>query len=436
MKIGEQLADEFKQIMKELNVEKAANDFIEVNQQHVVKKNIQQNTNPKKKTKNAKINANQPLNKSKQSKSISNRPKIAQKKHPKKLKKESLDEERILKLQDYRMKIGLHRLSALATQKGFDYCSSLTITEINQSNFSKKKKQYCLSHFEFAATTNQKPKLASNYSGSDKNQENQTDKTQSINKKETQSIKLEQTYIQTLNQFRLLCGLAPIAMNKKLRYVDCYCETLLDILDGGLSRKIYRYFRMHFYQGQTQIDESKLVAILPIKKWQKNQAAGSHNSTANLKRSLNQLETFRRLCGLSPLSSKLCAFGYQSCVVQTKQDLLIKNYPQKLIDYFVASFIPDLKKLDWEYIKLLLSVHVEQLAPQQFVKINNKQYIFKQIIVNGFVESIPIELGKELIEQNQYDYYNSDNNMYDNLDYRHLQDQFDLLGISENHIWD
>ncbi len=35
----------------------------------------------------------------------------------------------------------------------------------------------------------------------------------------------------------------------------------------------------------------------------------------------------------------------------------------------------------------------------------------------------------------QYDYYNNDNNMYDDLDYRDLQDQFDLLGVTKNN-WD
>ena len=39
------------------------------------------------------------------------------------------------------------------------------------------------------------------------------------------------------------------------------------------------------------------------------------------------------------------------------------------------------------------------------------------------------------VETIQYDYYNNDNNMYDNLDYRDLQDQFDLLGVTKNN-WD
>ena len=32
----------------------------------------------------------------------------------------------------------------------------------------------------------------------------------------------------------------------------------------------------------------------------------------------------------------------------------------------------------------------------------------------------------------QYDYYNDDNNMFDNLDYSDLQDQFDLHEVTKN----
>lgn len=71
--------------------------------------------------------------------------------------------------------------------------------------------------------------------------------------------------------------------------------------------------------------------------------------------------------------------------------------------------------------------------PQKNVE---KKIIFKHLIINGFVESIPIEVSDNLnVETMQYDYYNNDNNMYDNLDYRDLQDQFDLLGVTKNN-WD
>lgn len=49
------------------------------------------------------------------------------------------------------------------------------------------------------------------------------------------------------------------------------------------------------------------------------------------------------------------------------------------------------------------------------------------------MESIPIEVADNLnVETMQYDYYNNDNNMFDNLDYSDLQDQFDLLSVTMN----
>lgn len=49
------------------------------------------------------------------------------------------------------------------------------------------------------------------------------------------------------------------------------------------------------------------------------------------------------------------------------------------------------------------------------------------------MESIPIEVADNLnVETMQYDYYNNDNNMFDNLDYSDLQDKFDLHGVTKN----
>lgn len=49
------------------------------------------------------------------------------------------------------------------------------------------------------------------------------------------------------------------------------------------------------------------------------------------------------------------------------------------------------------------------------------------------MESFPIEVADNLnVETMQYDYYNNDNNMFDNLDYSDLQDQFDLHGVTKN----
>lgn len=49
------------------------------------------------------------------------------------------------------------------------------------------------------------------------------------------------------------------------------------------------------------------------------------------------------------------------------------------------------------------------------------------------MESIPIEVADNLnVETMQYDYYNNDNSMFDNLDYSDLQDQFDLHGVTKN----
>ena len=129
---------------------------------------------------------------------------------------------------------------------------------------------------------------------------------------------------------------------------------------------------------------------------------------------------------ISPLQD-----DFEEWYFNTAEEIENADYPDKLLDLFLQVFSDPFPNLD---INLIQSIMNKGLKETQ--KDVEKKIIFKHLIINGFVESIPIEVSDNFdVETMQYDYYNNDNNMYDNLDYRDLQDQFDLLGVIKNN-WD
>lgn len=193
-------------------------------------------------------------------------------------------------------------------------------------------------------------------------------------------------------------------------------------------KEIIQYFETEFKAANRDIDVNKVLSILSKYQLKNTQ----HNYTLDLvKQRISCLVHFRKICRLPAVTISPLQDDFEEWYFNTAEEIENADYPDELLDLFLQVFSDPFPNLDINLIQSIMNKGLKE--PQKNVE---KKIIFKHLIINGFVESIPIEVSDNFdVETMQYDYYNNDNNMYDNLDYRDLQDQFDLLGVTKNN-WD
>lgn len=311
-----------------------------------------------------------------------------------KSKKVVSNQEKIDLLQDYRVKRDLPRLTVVELDRGYDYCKDLTDKQLAKKSNAKRRSRRS---------------------------------SKVIVEKEAYPL---EDY-NRLQDFRVACGL-----NKMIRkydsYKECYLETKRDFLKEHYPKDFIAYFSLKFSSFAKVSDFQKGFEILTNAKYyhniQKQMGSTYFTEYANQMK-LQQLEYLRKIWGLNSLVKKQVNKGIKYCISYTVHQLKNAHYSHEFVKYIKNQFRVPIVELDEKVLISLMQTTEQQKT------IQNKIY-HKRIIVNGFVESIPIEVSDNLnIETMQYDYYNNDNNMYDNLDYRDIQDQFDLLGVTKNN-WD
>ncbi|MDZ5561404.1 hypothetical protein [Enterococcus cecorum] len=214
----------------------------------------------------------------------------------------------------------------------------------------------------------------------------------------------------------------------QLEYGEKYKQTINKLIRHKYPKEIIQYFETEFKAANRDIDVNKVLSILSKYQLKNTQ----HNYTLDLvKQRISFLVRFREICRLPAVTISPFQDDFEEWYFNTAEEIENADYPDELLDLFLQVFSDPFPNLD---INLIQSIMIKELKePQKNVE---KKIIFKHLIINGFVESIPIEVSDNFdVETMQYDYYNNDNNMYDNLDYRDLQDQFDLLGVTKNN-WD
>lgn len=166
------------------------------------------------------------------------------------------------------------------------------------------------------------------------------------------------------------------------------------------------------------------------------------------------LINFRKAIFLKGLTAKQIDLGFDCCYELTKLDLHNNEvYSLELNLYFIQLFRKLKPELNLSFIQKMLPDDIERRQYKPFVyteqqiaeaqarksesqSINKqktsekkeKQYLTKRFIgPTGIIESIMIEVDEVKAERQQYDYWNNENYMYDNIDYREYQDFYDNL---------
>ena len=299
-------------------------------------------------------------------------------------------QEKVDLLQDYRVKRDLPRLTVVELDRGYDYCKDLTEKQLAKKSKAKRRSR--------------------------------------SSKVIVEKVKFPVADYNRLQDFRVACGLNRMT-RKHEDYKDCYLETKRDFLKQHYPKDFIEYFSLKFSSSAKVMDFQKGFEILINAKYYHNiqvQMGSTYFAEYANQIKLQQLEYLRKICGLNPLVKKQINKGIKYCISYTIHQLSEKHYSHEFVKYIKNQFRVPIVELDEKVLISLMQITEKQ-------KTNQKKIYHKRIIINGFVESIPIEVSDNLnVETMQYDYYNNDNNMYDNLDYRDLQDQFDLLGVTKN----
>lgn len=329
----------------------------------------------------------------------------------------------------YRKRYGMRPLMKNELILGLVACYEITVKEIYENKFDHKRKMVFLSLFDFHEldlSEKNKLRLELDFQKYIHNVEQSKLIEQKSNFFRNKEIIIDRD--EKLSKFRKICGFTDEKYFLQLEYGEKYKQTMNKLIRHKYPKEIIQYFETEFKAANRDIDVNKVLSIFSKYQLKNTQ----HNYTLDLvKQRISCLVRFREICWLPAVTISPLQDDFEEWYFNTAEEIENADYPDELLDLFLQVFSDPFPNLNINLIQSIMNKGLKE--PQKNVE---KKIIFKHLIINGFVESIPIEVADNLnVETMQYDYYNNDNNMYDNLDYRDLQDQFDLLGVTKNN-WD